>query len=289
MKSAASSQRKISFVIFKCSSFHTILSHHLGSRPSPQKGTFLNLPHFAGDIFSILTRLLPRRLRFKAAILTARAAAPLLRSTGIVQERLALRMETLHEIVTYQVLEALTRHGVEFDPILRCVGLEHFDAGLIRGRGLLLVSLHAMLSTYTLRCLLGKGISATVVSPAPMTIQGTTVPVQVLAPGPAFLLDVRRILRDNGVVGAMLDRDEHSGNATFEVSTAQGPVIVADALIRLAVRSGAAVVFVAGRLAGGEIVVEHSVPSDDELRTAEGVTSAFVAFLKDHVADVGVD
>jgi lauroyl/myristoyl acyltransferase len=237
-------------------------------------------------VLSSLIRLLPRRLRFRTAILIARAAAPLLRFTGVVQMRAAMRIETIPEIVAYHVLEVLTRHGVAFDPVIRTPGLERFAAGLELGRGVLLVSPHSMLATLTVRSLYDIGIRVIAISPAAMIVQGTSVAVRVIGNSPGFLLEARDLLRRNEVVGAMIDRSEVTGRNTFEVDTVKGPIVVADALIRLAVRSGAAIVFMASRMAGGKIVIEHVTPAAEESRSAEGVTAAFITFLQDHLAGV---
>src|SRR3954462_11340042 len=148
-----------------------------------------------GFAVSTLLRLLPRRMRFRAAIAIARIATPLLRHTGIVRQRLSMRMETAREIVTYHFLEILTRNGVRFDPVVRTVGWEHVTNALASGRGVLMVAPHAMLSTFIL-WLLTDIAEMNVVSPARMLVLGTGAPVRLIDPTPTFLLQVRKILRE---------------------------------------------------------------------------------------------
>jgi len=239
-----------------------------------------------GYVVSTLIRLLPRRMRFRAAIAIARIVTPPLRLTGIVRQRLAMRMETAREIVSYQLLEILTRNGVRFDPVVRTIGWEHVTNALASGRGVLMVAPHAMLSTFILWLLTDTGAEMNVVSAAPMLVMGTGAPVRVITATPAFLLQARKVLRAKGVVGAMIDRDVVTSRSTFEVPTDSGPVVIADALLQVAFRMNAAVVFHVGHLKDGEIVVTFDVPSPCESRSAEGITAAFISFLRKHVADL---
>jgi hypothetical protein len=108
--------------------------------------------------------------------------------------------------------------------------------------------------------------------------------VRLIHPTPAFLLQVRKVLREQGVVGAMIDRDVITTRSTFQVATDRGPVVIADALIHVAFRMKAQIVFHAGYLDGDEVVVTFDVPSADESRSAEGITTALVAFVQKHVA-----
>jgi len=237
-----------------------------------------------GIVVSTAVRLLPRGMRFRAAIAIARIATLLLRFTGIVRQRLGMRMETAREIVTYQLLEILTRNGVRFDPAVRTIGWEHVTNALASGRGVLMVAPHAMLSTFILWLLTDTGAEMNVVSAAPMLVMGTGAPVSIINAAPAFLLQVRKVLRANGLVGAMIDRDVVTSRSTFEVPTDGGPVVIADALLQVAFRMNAAVVFHVGHLHDGEIVVTFDVPSPDESRSVEGITEAFISFLQKHVA-----
>ena len=234
-------------------------------------------------------RFLPVRLRFRSAVMIAWAATPLLRWTKIVRERLAMRMETAREIVTYHLLDVLTRHGVAFDPAVRMIGVERIDEGLAIGRGVLVVGPHSMLSILSLRSHFDRGMDVTVIAADPLKIPGTSVMSKVIEPSFTYLLGVRTILRANGLVCAMIDRDAPLFKTTFEVMTAQGPVVVADALIRLAVRSEASVVFMAARIASGELVIAYDAPSAEASRSAESVTAAFVSFLQNHVAGLAAD
>src|SRR3954463_10145903 len=237
-----------------------------------------------GYAVSTLLRLLPRRMRFRAPIAIARIGTPLLRHTSTVRQRLSMRMETAREIVTYHFLEILTRNGVRFDPVVRTIGWEHVTNALASGRGVLMVAPHAMLSTFILWLLADTGAEMNVVSPAKMLVLGTGAPVRLIDPAPAFLLQVRKVLRENGVVGAMIDRDVITTRSTFEVPTDRGPVVIADALIHVAFRMKALIVFHAGYQQGDEIIVTFDVPSAEESRSVEGVTAALVAFLQKHVA-----
>ncbi|HEX7151966.1 MAG TPA: hypothetical protein VF618_10800 [Thermoanaerobaculia bacterium] len=241
------------------------------------------LRHHGGTALSSLVRLLPRRLRFRAALRLAAAAAPLLRNHPIVRARLAMRVETAREIVTYHLLDILTRHGVAFDPLWRAEGLECCEAALASGRGVLFVGPHTMLSTVALRPLRELGRELAVVATGDVPIPGTPDTARAIVPSFTYFLEVRRLLMANGILVAMIDRAEVNGRTSVEVATAQGPVIIADALIRLAVRTETAVMFIAARLSGGEIVMKYAAAGAS---TVEGIAAAFMEFLRGHVAAV---
>jgi lauroyl/myristoyl acyltransferase len=219
----------------------------------------------------------------------AAVVTPALRRHPFVRNRLRTRVETAREIVTFHLLEALTHHGVPFDPRLCTVGLEHFEAALAQERGLLIVGLHSMLSTLALRALRDMGKEATVVAPNAVLIPGTAVTARSIAPSFTYLLEVRRALRENQIVVAMVDRARRPSRTAVAVPTAQGPILIVDALIQVAVRSESPIVFSATRLVGGEFVIAHGAASSEESRSAEAVTAAFIAFLQEHVARVAVD
>ncbi|MEO8137627.1 MAG: hypothetical protein ABI831_27045 [Betaproteobacteria bacterium] len=192
------------------------------------------------------------------------------------------RVETAREIITFHLLDILTRHGVGFDPRIRTEGMEWFERALAQGAGLLLAGPHSMLSVLALRTLLSRGTEAAVISPEPVRIPGTALRARVIEPSFTYLLEVRRVLQENGIVAAMIDRDAVRGRSTFAVPTARGEVVVADALIHLAVRAEAPVVFFAARLRGGEFVIAHG-GAEEGARSAEDVMAAFVRFLQEHV------
>jgi lauroyl/myristoyl acyltransferase len=230
-------------------------------------------------------RLVPRRIRFRVAMTIAALATPLLRNSAFARRRkLQTRIETTREIVTYHVLDFLTRHGVGFDPIGRTSGLELVDAALIAGRGVLFVGPHAMLSSMALRTLHDMGQDAVVVTNGAPMIQGTNVRARTIALSFTYLLDVRSILRANGIVAAMIDREELASKTAFQVKTAQGTMVIADALIRLGVRCETSIVFFATRISGGELLVTHGTPSPEESESPDAVAEAFVRFLQQHIA-----
>ncbi|HYO77154.1 MAG TPA: hypothetical protein VE010_11880 [Thermoanaerobaculia bacterium] len=228
-------------------------------------------------------RCVPRRMRFGAAMRIAAAATPLLRDHVIVRSRLQQRVETAREIVTYHLLDILTRHGVAFDPRMRSQGAGHFDAAVAENRGVLLIAPHAMLTTLSLRLLHDAGKEVLVVATFDTPIPGTSLTAPAILPSFTYLLEVRRRLRANAIVTAMIDRAEIDSRTAVSVDTSLGSVIIADALIQVAVRSNVPVLFAATRIIDGEMVIVLDRPSGEESQTAEGVRTAFIAFLLRHV------
>ncbi|HEX8619161.1 MAG TPA: hypothetical protein VF911_16390 [Thermoanaerobaculia bacterium] len=214
---------------------------------------------------------------------------PVVRHHPFVRNRLRTRVETAREIVTFHLLEALTHHGVAFDPRLRTAGLEDFEAALAQERGLLIVGLHSMLSMLALRALRDMGKEATVIAPNPVLIPGTAVVARTIAPSFTYLLEVRRALRENEIVVAMVDRARRPSRTTMAVPTAQGPILIVDALMQLATRTGTPILFSATRLRGREFVITHRAPSPEQSQSPEAVTAAFITFLQDHVAALTED
>lgn len=219
----------------------------------------------------------------------AAGATPLLRRHPIVRQRLSMRVETAREIVTFHLLEILTRRGVTFDPRLRSIGLEHFERALAEERGVLVVGPHSMLSVVAIRALHDLGVGAAVVSAAPMRILGTRVEARRIERSFTYLLEVRRLLREKSVVAAMIDRGEADSRSARAVPTALGEIVVADALLQLAVRNGTPVVFAATRMHGAGLVITLAAPSAEESTSAERVAAAFAAFLQQHVAELARD
>ncbi|HEX9982384.1 MAG TPA: hypothetical protein VGF69_03895 [Thermoanaerobaculia bacterium] len=240
--------------------------------------------HLAGNAVSALFRFVPRSRRFGTALAVATAAAPLLRRHPIIRGRLEMRVETAREIVAYHLLDVLTRRGVTFDPRLRIVGLEHYEAALARGGGALCIGPHTMLSTLALRALWDLGQETVVIAPQDVPIPGTTESFRAIVPSFTFLLEVRRTLMANGLIIAMVDRAELARKAHLEVMTTQGTLVIADALIHLAVRAQTSMVFTAARIDGPEVVLTH-VPAP-EGASADAITEAFITFLQAHVAEV---
>jgi lauroyl/myristoyl acyltransferase len=242
------------------------------------------LRHLAGNAVSALFRFVPRPLRFGTALAVATAAAPLLRRHPIVRGRLDMRVETACEIVAYHLLDVLTRRGVTFDPRLHIAGREHYETAVARGKGVLFIGPHTMLSTLALRELWDLGLTAAVIAPDDVAIPGTTERFRAIPPSFTYLLEVRRTLMTGGIVVAMVDRAELARKAHLEVMTTQGPLVIADALIHLAARAQATVVFSAARIAGRQAMLTH-VPAPQGT-SADEVTQAFIAFLQAHVTEV---
>lgn len=234
----------------------------------------------AETCFAKAVLLVPRRYRFAAAVLAARAAVPLFRMTAAyrVQERIGF--DSPHEIALHFILNALTRCGTRFDPVIAMDRYEELERAHAEGRGVLMIAPHAALTMLMPRLLYDRGLDSVVVTPdAGMRIGGTKVAARTVQPSPTFLVKTRSSLRRGEIVLAMPDRAEHHPGRTVEFPTAKGHIIIAPALMRVAARCGAAVLFM--ELHAGPAGLEGTIasPPPASARDADAITEEFVKFV----------
>lgn len=237
--------------------------------------------HAAEQCFASAMRVLPRRRRFAAALLVARAAVPLLRMTNAyrVQERIGF--DGAYEIALHFVLNALTRKGTRFDPVIDVKGFEVLERACAAGRGVLVIGPHAALTLLMIRLFYDRGLDPVVISPDPlMRVGGTDVTARTLQPSPTFLVKTRSRLRRGELVCAMPDRAEHHGERTVEFATANGRVIVAPALTQVAARCGAEVVFTEVHAEGRGLVGTIAAPSAASAASADAIIKDFMEFVR---------
>lgn len=230
--------------------------------------------------FAAALRLAPRRRRFGVTLLMASAAVPLLRRTSAYRQQELIGFDGPREIALHFMLNALTRNGTRFDPVVRVSGFEEFERAYSAGKGVLVVGPHAALTLLMIRLFLDRGFDPVVISPDPkMRAGGTAVTVRTIQPSPTFLVKTRSRLRRGELVCAMPDRAEHHGVRTVEFTTAGGRVIVAPALLHVAARCGARVVFTEVHTEGRSVVAGTiSVP--DDMSSGDAILKAFKDFVR---------
>jgi hypothetical protein len=213
-----------------------------------------------------------------AAVLAARAAVPLLRRTQAYRVQEKIGLDSPHEIALHFVLNAMTKHGARFDPALDVKGYEAFERAYAKGKGVLVVGPHAALTLLMIRHFHDRGLDPVVVSPDPrMRVGGTVVTARTVQPSPTFLVRTRGRLRRGELVCAMPDRAEHHGRRTVEVATSVGRVIVAPALLQVAARCGAEVIFTEVHAEGRRLIGTIAAPS---AASADAIFKDFTEFVR---------
>jgi lauroyl/myristoyl acyltransferase len=249
----------------------------LGDTPPHQ----FRLIRAAEFCFAAAMRLMPRCYRFGVAMLIARAAVPLLRWTAAYREQEMMGFDSPHEIALHFALNALTRNGTRFDPVVAVKGYEEFERAYAAGKGVLVIGPHAALTLLMIRLFYDRGLDPVVVSPdSRMRVGGTDVTVRTVLPSPTFLVRTRSSLRRGELVCAMPDRGEHKGRRTVEFDTAKGRVIVAPALMQVAARCGARVVFTEVHAEGRALVGTIAAPSAASAVAGDAITREFMEFVR---------
>lgn len=229
--------------------------------------------------FAAAMRLVPRHYRFGAAVFVARAAGPLLRLTSAYREQELKGFDGPREIALHFVLNALTRNGARFDPVIEVQGLAELERAYAAGAGVLVLGPHAALTLLMIRLFQDRGLNPVVITPdSLMRAAGTTSAVRTVQPSPTFLVKTRDRLRRGELVCAMPDRAEHHGARTVEFVTASGRVIVAPALMHVAARCGARVIFTEVHADGGSVVGTIHAPANAS--SGGAITEAFMAFVR---------
>jgi lauroyl/myristoyl acyltransferase len=237
--------------------------------------------HAAERCFAAAMRLVPRRHRFAAAVLVARAAVPVFRRTGAYRVQDKMGFDSPREISLHFVLNALTRKGTKFDPVIDVEGYEKFERAHAAGKGVLVIGPHAALTLLMIRLFYDRGLDPVVVSPDPlMRVVGTDVTARTVQPSPTFLVKTRSRLRRGELVCAMPDRAEHHGERTVEFATANGRVIVAPALTQVAARCGAEVVFTEVHMEGRGLAGTIATPSAASAGVGDAIVEDFMEFVR---------
>jgi hypothetical protein len=99
-----------------------------------------------------------------------------------------------------------------------------------------------------------------------------------LQQSPTLFVKTRSRLRRGELVCAMPDRAEHHGARTVEFDTAGGRVIVAPALMHVAARCGARVLFTEVHAEGHVPVGTISAPA--RASSGEALTESFMEFVR---------
>jgi hypothetical protein len=244
--------------------------------------------YLTSRIFALAIRVLPRRSRFGASTVLARMLTPLIHRTSWYRVQRKLRLDGVNDIALYYILSIMTHSGALFDPAFHLEGAENLNAALKRGQGILLVAPHALLSVSAIRYLYDVGCVPTVISTAPSVgVYGTRLAIRTLQPSPTFMIGLRSILRDGGMICAMVDGKRAGWNRNTEFSTVEGPMYINDALIRFAIRCNASVVFLSVRMdQRRRIVLTFGASATGPGSTVDEIRKDCIAFMQAHVAAV---
>ena len=242
---------------------------------------------FPARCLAAAMRLAPRRWRFSLARVVAGAVEPILRRTAAFRHQEASKIDGARELALYLVLRVLTRYGTRFDPRVTIDGSELLTRALATGQGVLLVGPHVTLYHLLFRRLYDDGFApAGITAERDMRLPGTTIVADTMQPSATFLVTTRNLLRRGRLVCAMLDRGEHRPGRTVEFSAPLGPIIVAPALLQVAVRSGARVLFTEVHATRDEIRATIHQPSSESV---DGLTREFADFVRAHIASRHAD
>jgi hypothetical protein len=235
-----------------------------------------------GQALAMAMRLVPHSRRFDVAVYVARALEPLVARTRAFRVRSSTRTDGLREITLDLVLMMLTDYGTGFDPKTRLERAELLEAALSAGRGVLIVGPHTLLCRALVRHLYDRGQEPTTIAADPMRIVGTSAPCRNLLPSPMLLVRAHNALRARKILCAFVDRADEADASVRRIDTPDGPMWIADALLRLAKRTGASLLFFASYVdRAGEVVIEFGAPRASA--SLDAVMDDFGVFVRDYM------
>lgn len=224
-------------------------------------------------LFLRLLTVLPRRRRFEAMTGALRVAERLFPGRFEIDWPLLLRREWW----LYQALERLDRAGIGYDADVRMEGLPCLEEAARGALGALVVAPHTHPLQVVVRHLFRQGMPITAVA---WLQRPSLAPVIVRERG--LLFDVREALARGTSVFAMIDCARAYEGWTTPVETRLGTVHLSDAMIRVAVRLRAPVVFAAGGMHPRGVWARFASPAPDSAGDAGRILSDFAGFLQEH-------
>jgi hypothetical protein len=249
------------------------------------------LLHIAGRGAALILRLVPRPLRFHAAVVGARLLHPAIARTAAYREEQSSNVDTVREAAGLSRAAGHDRTRYAVRPGLGPQRCGRRRRALDSTRGVLIVGPHSMLSTLVLRFVHDRGRIATgIADHTGFRIAGTAIAAEAVSPSPSFLIGIRGALQRGGVVCAMIDAPAESANVRRrkEIPTEAGPRRVADGLIHIAARCGADVVFLVTRVDGHRVVGTFRTVSAASAGDPDAITQEFIEFVQAHVAALTV-
>ena len=240
----------------------------------------------AGRALGSALRVVPPGRRFAAALAAARTLSPVLHRLPLGARLPRGHTDTPLASALFSVLSHMHRRGITFPLPVRVEGSTEILAPR-DGRGLLVVGPFSTLNSLMMRFLHRHRPDMTIVTGNRLRYEciGDEATIPVIGKGPSFMVGVRQALGRGALVAAMIERWE-SGRRTVEFPTAGGPMLAADALVRLAARCDARVCFAAVRLDGdGAVVVALEAGPEIAPRSADADIAAYVAFVQRLVAE----
>jgi hypothetical protein len=232
--------------------------------------------------FALGVRAIPKPFRFPVARKLSTNLGALLQRASWYRRQQSLGIDRPEDIALHYALNIMSNSGTLFDLPIAIEGEDVFLASLKRSRGTIILSPHTLLSMALFRLLYDRGLIPTIVSAAPVAhIYGTRLFVRTLMPSTNLLFQVRTALRRHEIVCAMIDNSPRSSTRTMEFPTSEGPVFVSSALMQLANRCDASVLFMSARLGEREIILTFGNPGDETNDLL--MTKSFVEFFARHL------
>jgi hypothetical protein len=234
--------------------------------------------------FALLMRIVAQRNRFDAALRLTRAAVPVLRRTKAYREQEIKKFHGPREIALHLILNALSKNGTAFNPKFEVNGFHNVAQAHARGKGVLVIGHHAALTVLMVRLFWDKGLAPIVITPDDrLRVPGKLLAARTIQPSVMFLVKLRTQLRHGELVCGMPDRAEHHAGRTVEFASVAGQVIFAPAIIQVAARCGAEVLFTEVHIEGRRLVATIVAPPPNST-TAQAITEDFVSFVQEQTA-----
>jgi len=241
-----------------------------------------------GSLFCFTMRAVPARYRFPVAHGAARAFTPLLFNRALRRwVHKATVLETDQDYLLSQLVALLKNSRTKLDVPLAIEGLEHLDAAISAGRGVLLTGPHTFLSIVAIRHLHNVGYDVATVSRNPYRVPaGELSAVRRIPLTPMFLRAVRDAWSRGGIVFTMTDRRDALDGKTVSFEVPGGTVHFTDGLLRFAARRNVVTLFLASRTMDGKVMARIMNPADG--RSGEAGVQEFVECVQEYADSIRV-
>jgi hypothetical protein len=241
-----------------------------------------------GMLFCFTMRAVPARYRFPVARGVARVFTPLLFNRalrGWVRKPTVL--ESDQDYVLSELVVLLKHSRTKLEVPLAIDGLEHLDAAVSAGRGVLLTGPHTTLSIVAIRHLHNLGYKVALVTRNPYPLPpGEGSALQRIPLTPMFLRAVRDAWSQGKIVFAMTDRRDAVDGKSVSFEVAGGTVHFTDGLLRFAARRNAVPLFLASRTVDGKVLARIMNPADG--RSGGAGLQEFVECVQEYAESIRV-